>query len=85
MRDIFPSMATTHLRHGFHFVHRLDYSTSGLILLALNKKAASIASEAFSSRKTKKYYIALVRGHVSQELMDLQVPIGNKIPIIVHY
>lgn len=45
--------------------------------MACTKGAASVATEAFSSRKTNKYYIALVRGFVSQELIDIEMPIGT--------
>ena len=75
----FPNLANQSLVHSFHFIHRLDFSTSGVLCLACNKKAASLASEAFSSRKTKKYYIALVRGLVSMELLDIELAIGKKI------
>ena len=37
-----------------------------------------MASEAFSKRKTRKYYLAFLRGHVSQELVDIKYPIGRK-------
>lgn len=73
----FPSLANPKLRHGFYFVHRLDYATSGVICVALHKKACSAATSAFEERLTKKYYLALLRGHVAQEIIDITVAIGE--------
>jgi 23S rRNA pseudouridine955/2504/2580 synthase len=43
-------------------VHRLDRDTSGVILVAKNRRTAAALGEAFKSRATKKVYWALVRG-----------------------
>jgi tRNA pseudouridine32 synthase/23S rRNA pseudouridine746 synthase len=43
-------------------VHRLDYDTSGLLVLPLTKKALSTISKEFQSRGTKKLYQAVVSG-----------------------
>ncbi|RVT45381.1 RluA family pseudouridine synthase [Rheinheimera sediminis] len=43
-------------------VHRLDYDTSGLLVLPLSKKALSTISKEFQSRGTKKIYQAVVSG-----------------------
>jgi tRNA pseudouridine32 synthase/23S rRNA pseudouridine746 synthase len=43
-------------------VHRLDYDTSGLVVLPLTKKALSTISKEFQSRSTKKIYQAVVSG-----------------------
>jgi tRNA pseudouridine32 synthase/23S rRNA pseudouridine746 synthase len=43
-------------------VHRLDRHTSGLILLAHTKQAASLLSELFRDRKVEKHYWAVVNG-----------------------
>ena len=42
------------------FVQRLDYATSGVMCIALNKKSAKKASLALEKRKVDKFYIALV-------------------------
>lgn len=44
-------------------VHRLDRATSGIVLLAQTRYAASEMSRAFADRKVSKTYVALVRGH----------------------
>ena len=77
LRALLPDEANNKLAHSFHFVHRIDYPTSGVLCLGLHKKAASQAVKAFSNRNTKKYYIALVRGHIVQELIDISLPIGK--------
>lgn len=73
---MFPELVNPELRHEFHFVHRLDYATSGVICLALNKHAAKAATTAFENRKAKKYYLALVHGHVDATHTIISEPIG---------
>jgi len=51
----------------FRNVHQLDYATSGVFVLALNKKAAAAASKLFRDRTVKKTYLALVNGHVKED------------------
>lgn len=48
-------------------VHRLDRPTSGLILFAKDKDAASAMAGQFKERDVKKIYLAVVRGWVNQE------------------
>ena len=79
LRRLFPALANEKLGHSFHFAHRLDYPTSGVLCIACHKEASVCAQEAFSSRKTGKYYLALVRGHVSQEVIDIKYSIGKKL------
>ncbi len=54
-------------------VNRLDKDTSGLVLMALNKKSHSIIGTQFEKRLTKKLYTAIVFGHVQDDegLVDL--------------
>eukprot|EP01135_Chromosphaera_perkinsii_P005209 Nk52_evm6s324 gene=Nk52_evmTU6s324 len=47
-----------------HFVHQLDYATSGAMCLALNSEAAARGCCLFSQRLVQKRYVALVNGHV---------------------
>lgn len=44
----------------FRTVHQLDYATSGVLLLAKNKRAAGMACRSFMNRKTCKQYLAVV-------------------------
>ena len=64
LRRLYPHLADASLPHHFRFVHRLDFSTSGVICLALNKLAASRAAKQFEKRRVTKTYLALLRGHL---------------------
>ncbi|GLD97287.1 hypothetical protein PINS_up005971 [Pythium insidiosum] len=48
-------------------VHRLDYQTSGLLVVALTRTAAQHLSEQFRSRKIEKVYVARVHGALQGE------------------
>ena len=63
----FPHLADPRTAWGFRHVHQLDYATSGVLLVALNKPAAKVASRQFAERKTRKLYLALVAGHAAWE------------------
>jgi RluA family pseudouridine synthase len=47
---------------GIHPVHRLDKETSGVILLAADRKTFTYLSKQFEARTVKKQYIALLHG-----------------------
>lgn len=51
--------------------------TSGVICIALNKKAAQIASNAFEARTAKKFYLALLHGHINEPYLIINKAIGN--------
>jgi 23S rRNA pseudouridine955/2504/2580 synthase len=48
-------------------VHRLDKDTSGILLIAKNRKAADKITELFNKRQIKKTYIALIAGQLKQK------------------
>lgn len=60
-------------------VHRLDMSTSGILLMARSAALHRTLSIAFADREVKKRYIAVVEGHVAEvadqtsRLIDLPV------------
>ncbi|HEY9714901.1 MAG TPA: RluA family pseudouridine synthase [Chroococcales cyanobacterium] len=56
-------------------VHRLDRATSGVIICAKNPAALSWLQKQFSQRKTKKTYIAIVEGAMSQNHAVIDMPI----------
>ena len=56
-------------------VHRLDYDTSGIVLLPLHKKALSELSKQFQARTIIKQYQALVAGEISAA-GDIDLPIA---------
>ncbi|XP_043491349.1 RNA pseudouridylate synthase domain-containing protein 1-like [Polistes fuscatus] len=79
LKEMFPNLANPMLSHEFHFVHRLDYATSGIICIALNKRAARAASIAFEKQQVQKYYLALLHGHVNDSFIIIDKPIGDDI------
>ena len=48
-------------------VHRLDKSTSGVLLFGLNKSIAQQLAGLFADRQIQKSYLAIVRGFVDQD------------------
>jgi 23S rRNA pseudouridine1911/1915/1917 synthase len=56
--------------------HRLDFETSGIILLAKNKPALIALADLFGSEKPKKKYVALVHGTVSEPQFEVDAKIS---------
>jgi len=44
--------------------HQIDFTTSGLVVLALHRKAAENMGRLFEGRQLSKSYLAILRGHV---------------------
>jgi len=57
-------------------VHRLDWDTSGLILIALNAATHRALSIQFQERKTEKTYIAVVHGSPPAATGTIDAPLG---------
>ena len=64
-------------QHGYYVCHRLDFATSGLLVIPLTKRSAKAACKAFESKLVTKIYLAIVRGHCAQDKYHVKVPIGN--------
>jgi|SRR3989338_2118524 len=58
-------------------VHRLDKETSGVLLLAKNKKAHEFLKKQFVNREIKKIYHAIVVGNVKKDHEIINKPIGR--------
>ena len=58
-------------------VHRLDKETSGVLLVAKNKKAHEFLKKQFQDRIVKKTYVAIVSGSVKNERGVINKPIGR--------
>jgi tRNA pseudouridine32 synthase/23S rRNA pseudouridine746 synthase len=58
-------------------VHRLDKDTSGLILLAFDKKALGSLGSQFEHRKVEKYYIARVSGVIAEDSGLIDLPLAT--------
>jgi tRNA pseudouridine32 synthase/23S rRNA pseudouridine746 synthase len=66
VRDEFPDAL---------IVHRLDYDTSGLIVLARGKKMHRALSILFQERRVEKRYIAIVEGRPSEDEGEIALPL----------
>ena len=57
-------------------VHRLDYDTSGLVVLPMTKRVLSDISKQFQARTVHKHYIALVAGKLAKTQGIIELPIA---------
>jgi 23S rRNA-/tRNA-specific pseudouridylate synthase len=57
-------------------IHRLDVDTSGVLVLALKREAASILGKAIQNRETAKTYYALVSPQPKADKFEIDLPIG---------
>ncbi|PIE46041.1 MAG: RNA pseudouridine synthase [Gammaproteobacteria bacterium] len=56
-------------------VHRLDWATSGVMIMALNADAHRNLNKQFADRKTQKRYIAIVAGIVEKDEQIIDMPL----------
>jgi len=56
-------------------VHRLDFSTSGLMVIALDRDSHSELSRQFQNRETEKTYIAKVYGQPEEPSGEVDLPL----------
>ena len=56
-------------------VHRLDMSTSGILVLTKTKEANKILQSQFIKRTVKKRYVALLDGHLKEKNGTIQLPL----------
>jgi len=56
-------------------IHRLDMSTSGILILALNKESHKLLQQQFIKRKVTKRYIALLDGNVTNDEGIIDLPL----------
>ncbi|MGI5309564.1 RluA family pseudouridine synthase [Rheinheimera sp. WS51] len=57
-------------------VHRLDYDTSGLLIIPLTKRALSDISKQFQARTVVKQYIAVVDGIIKADSQRIDLPLA---------
>ena len=57
-------------------VQRLDATTTGLIVFARSRQAASFLMREFKSHRVEKEYLAVVKGRPKQERFTVSAPIG---------
>jgi len=58
-------------------VHRLDFGTSGIMVVALNKSVNAHLTKQFQSRSVVKHYIAVLQGHLEQDEGTIELPIAK--------
>ena len=68
LRQDYPAVA---------MVHRLDFGTSGLMVLALDKSVNAHLTKQFQSRRIVKRYTALLSGHVAENEGIINLPIAK--------
>lgn len=61
-------------------VHRLDFGTSGIMIVALNKAVNAHISNQFQAGTIAKTYTALLHGHVEQDSGTIEFPIAKDPP-----
>ena len=62
---------------GAAIVHRLDFDTSGVMVIPLNKPALSHISKQFQARTVSKHYTAVVAGLMAQDEGVIDLPIAS--------
>lgn len=65
-------------------VHRLDYATSGLLLIAKTQKARIVLGQAFENKTIQKRYQAIVMGTFLEEQGEINLLI-DELPSETHY
>ena len=58
-------------------VHRLDFGTSGLLVVALNKQINAHISLQFQQRTVNKSYTAMLYGHLAEDSGSIELPIAK--------
>ena len=61
-------------------VHRLDMSTSGLMVFARSLHAQRLLSLAFAERAVRKRYVAVVHGRINNASGEIDLPLGADWP-----
>lgn len=58
-------------------VHRLDFGTSGIMLVALSKDVVKVLNQQFSNREVTKTYTAMLFGHLKHNFGVIDLPIAK--------
>lgn len=67
-----------HLQREYFLVHRIDRETSGLLLLSKTREICAPLIEQFSTRRTKKRYLAIVHGKVQDSDFQIDQALGRR-------
>ena len=63
----------------FRIVNRLDSETSGVVLVAKTREAASFLGSQFEERSVQKEYVGIVFGRFEEKKGTVTLPLGSKI------
>ena len=58
-------------------LHRLDFGTSGILIVALNKEINAHIGKQFQARTVTKTYTAMLHGHLSEDEGCIDIPIAK--------
>lgn len=58
-------------------VHRLDFGTSGIMVVALSKPVNAHLTRQFQNRSVVKHYTAMLHGHVKNDEGTIELPIAK--------
>lgn len=61
-------------------VHRIDFGTSGILVVALNKEINAHIGKQFQERTPKKTYTAILAGHLEDDQGLIEYPIAKDKP-----
>lgn len=67
----------------FRAVNRLDRDTSGIVLLAKNRRAAALLAQGMQEHLFQKQYTAVLFGRLPQDSGQIRLPIRRKLPSII--
>lgn len=70
-------LTTRYGEGNFHFVHRLDRETSGVLMIAKNLETYELLKQQFEEREVRKIYRAFVYGIIKDDRGVIDKPIGN--------
>ncbi|KAF1319482.1 Rna pseudouridylate synthase-like protein, partial [Globisporangium splendens] len=66
----------------FRWIHQLDFATSGLMCIGVDRDATALACKLFREKRVQKEYLAVVRGHLpfdpSEHIAQLQTAAESK-------
>eukprot|EP00629_Pelagomonadales_sp_RCC1024_P003312 CAMPEP_0119271228 /NCGR_PEP_ID=MMETSP1329-20130426/7907_1 /TAXON_ID=114041 /ORGANISM="Genus nov. species nov., Strain RCC1024" /LENGTH=279 /DNA_ID=CAMNT_0007271273 /DNA_START=115 /DNA_END=951 /DNA_ORIENTATION=- len=77
VEDLVKACVAPRQRAELRHCHQLDYSTSGVLLYALSRKAAAAAQKCFERRETRKEYLALCWGDAPFEAATCELGIAQ--------
>jgi len=58
-------------------LHRLDFGTSGILVVALNKEINGHITRQFQARTVDKTYTAILHGHLAEDTGTIEYPIAK--------